>query len=473
MKRYSCLFYPVKYSIVLVVALVVALLGTLAYVPPTASVYASEDTPISVLASDVQTDFPYSISFSLQAESSAAPITEVELLYGATRHESLTVVKVDFEPGQQIETEHLLDTQVYYFPPGVDMTYRWIIRDEEGNVLETPPQTFLYHDERFDWKERTVQGLTVYWYEGNDSFGDELINTAERALNDLQREIGSDLTEPAKIYIYANSRDLYSAMQTNEVEWVGGQAHLSLGLIVGSIAPGDSQEIGRLVPHELSHLVLEQATDNPYGGVPLWFHEGLAVYNQDLVEPYFSVVLEEAALNGELIALEALASSFPADPDKALLSYAQSHSMLAYIIDTYGTEKMHELVDAFGEGITVEEAVQQALGMSVDELDAAWRETQPAAQVSTEPTEEPVIRAPADRFSSSPVMSPPSPALHGGPATAKPVSAPPRALAVPDMGIPMWAQLGLAAGCCTVLLTLTGATLLVALRFIGVDKRVD
>lgn len=353
--------------------------------------------------STAQPDFPYGITFAVTAASSGAAITEVDLLYGATRSEALTIVPTEVRPGQQVQAQHFLDTRIFYVPPGTELTYRWVIRDAAGNTTETPAQQLTYHDERFPWQERSERGVTVFWYEGDAAFGEGLIETSTRTLDRLEQEIGATVEDAVKVYIYANTNDMRSALQTNNVEWVGGQAWPGLGLIVGTVAPGDLDEARRIIPHELSHQVLHQAVENPYGGLPLWFDEGLAVYNQETPDTFFPIIIERAATTDQLIPLDALASSFPADTDRALLSYAQSHSVVAYMIETYGNEKMAELVATFQQAVPVEAAIPQVLGVSVDELDAAWRATLPPPDVSVDQEGGPAV-APADRFAGAPVL---------------------------------------------------------------------
>ncbi len=462
---------PARVAVAILLALLLTLVGVAAPTSPAAA-QENETGNITIIENSAMADFPYNITFSLEAESNDKEIIAVELLYGATRHDAYTVVNADIIPGQRIEANHLLDTQVYHIPPGVDMSYQWLMYHPDGTTSTTPEQHLMYHDERFNWQQRTAQNVTVYWYNGNEDFGDELIETATRALEDLQYKIGAELSDPVNIYIYANTSDMYSAMRSNEAEWIGGQAHLSLGVIIGNITPGEDAEIGRLLPHELSHLVLQQATDNPYGGTPLWLHEGLAVSNQDTVERYFDFVLDDAALSGQLIPLEALSSSFPSDPDRAVLSYAESYHIVTYIIDTYGPDAMHEIVQAFGEGVTPDKALQEALGKTVEELDAEWRATLPPAQTNPDPTPTPQTTAPPDRFAIQPVAMPGggmgNPAIPPHATMPDPTPAP--TITLPQLSLPTWAQFGLVAGGCMVVITLLAGTLLVVLRLVGVDK---
>lgn len=231
--------------------------------------------------------------------------------------------------------------------------------------------------------------------------GEELLGTAVRTVNRMEAELGTPVSAPIKIFMYASGQDMRGALRANSVEWVGGQAFPGLGIIIGVAVPGNISEVRRIVPHELSHIVLHQILNNPYGGWPLWFDEGLAVYHQETPDIGFDTLLNDAARNNTLIPLEALAASFPTDTNRALLSYAQSHSMVVYIIETYGVEKLQELAAAFRAATPVAVAIEQVFGMSLDELDAAWRSTLPAPERAAPPLEGSPLRAPADRFSAS------------------------------------------------------------------------
>jgi len=353
---------------------------------------------ITLLESTATATFDSDVTFTLNARS-PTDIAEVDLLYGSGGN-SYTIVPLPITLGPQVQVQHRLDLRIFYLPPGVDLTYYWLIRDTDGNEYASERQSVTYMDTRFAWQERSERNVTVYWYQGNAAFGEELLSTAVRTVNRMEAELGTPVSAPIKIFMYASGRDMRGALRANSVEWVGGQAFPSLGIIIGIAVPGNVAEVRRIVPHELSHIVLHQVLDNPYGGWPLWFDEGLAVYHQETPDIGFDTLLNDAARSGTLIPLEALAASFPTDTNRALLSYAQSHSMIVYIIETYGVEKLQELAAAFRAATPVGVAIEQVFGMSLDELDAAWRSTLPAPERAAPPLEGGPSRAPADRFSS-------------------------------------------------------------------------
>jgi hypothetical protein len=446
--------------------LVLLLVAFVAPVAAPAAAQGSASMDVEVLNSAAQVDFPSSITFSLVAQNDGAPITEAALLYGASRADTRTIVPLSFTPGRSVEVQHRLDTRIYHLPVGVEVSYSWLLRDADGNEFETPVNELIYHDDRFTWQQRSERGITVYWYAGGDRFGDALIGTATGALDRLQVETGVDQVDPIKIYIYENTSDMRAALRSNSVEWVGGQAVPSLGLIIGAVAPDRLDEVGRIVPHELSHQVLYQATENPYGGVPLWFEEGLAVYNQEAVDDYFADMIDAAARSDTLVPLEALAASFPTDPDRALLSYAQSHSIVAYIIDTYGTEKLSELVAAFRDATPVDEALPQVLGVTVDELDAAWRETLPPAEFSVELEGSPDV-APESRFDALAVPASGNTGSSGAPPQPLPDPQPEQPMSlIPGLALAPWVEWTIVALACSGSMVVGGAVLLLGLRLV-------
>ncbi|MGB9633753.1 MAG: hypothetical protein ACPL8I_10510, partial [Chloroflexaceae bacterium] len=105
--------------------LILALLAV-ALLAPAATAGAAEG--IRVVAATARSEFPARITFDLTAEAEAGDIVAAQLLYGATRQNVLTVVDVPINPGRRIETRHVLDTEVYYYPPGTAISYRWALR---------------------------------------------------------------------------------------------------------------------------------------------------------------------------------------------------------------------------------------------------------------------------------------------------------------------------------------------------------
>ena len=127
------------------------------------------------------------------------------------------------------------------------------------------------------------------------------------------------------------------------------------------------------MPHELSHVVVYQATKNPYGGLPTWLDEGLAMVAEGNQSASFTSTSRSAVAGNRLISVWALSSSFPTDARQAELSYAESESVVNFVVKTYGRDGVSRLLAQFREGATYDDALKAALGVDTYALDDAWR----------------------------------------------------------------------------------------------------
>jgi hypothetical protein len=129
----------------------------------------------------------------------------------------------------------------------------------------------------------------------------------------------------------------------------------------------------RLIPHELTHLLVYQATGRTSGRVPTWLDEGLALLNERRPDPNRQALVEQAVSQDRLFPLEALCAPFPADENAARLAYAQSASVVNYLREEYGSQVIRDLLAAYADDVSCEAGVSRVLHKSLDGLDSAWR----------------------------------------------------------------------------------------------------
>ena len=336
----------------------------------------AQDPAVEIINQEIDSRFRDAITAQLAAEHQSE-ITNVEFFYRIVGERATARNVAEFEPGTSIEASYSIaqDRQETYMPPGTEIEYWWKITDVDGNSLKTEPETYLYLDNRYDFKTLQNERLTLYWYNGGRAFGDSLFNQANKALNQLEADVGVTLERPIKIFIYGTHEDLISALSISAQEWTGGVAFSEEGVVVIGVR-ADNLDWGlKAMTHELTHLVIHQATDNPYGDLPRWLDEGLAVYNENpegLDEQFFER-FQEAVENDALMTLQTLSSTFPADPEAANLAYGQSGAVVHFIIRQYGNEAMKELLEIFSEGSLYDDALEAALGEDTQSLDNAFR----------------------------------------------------------------------------------------------------
>jgi hypothetical protein len=330
---------------------------------------------VTFAASEARPQFPERIDFRVDVTGAASDIADVRLYYGHIQNPVRTMVRPTFVAGRQVEATFSLNTRERYLPPGSEIEYYWSARDAAGGRFESPRQRFTLLDARYQWKSSVAGLVTLHWHAGDDAFAKDVLDTAQRTLDRLKQQVGVEPTQPISIIFYGSNAEFAQALPPNSAEWIGGQAYPALNLIIAGVRPdgGAAREVRRMIPHELSHIVLHQATDNPYNTPPTWLDEGLAVFNQETPDGRFPGLIRDAARSGKLIPLRALNSSFALDPSEALLSYAQSASVVEFVLKQYGTTRAAALVSVFREGVAYDEAVQRSLGVTLEELDVQWR----------------------------------------------------------------------------------------------------
>lgn len=127
-----------------------------------------------VASNEATVDFPAGITFTLDAETDA-PISNLELLYHATGLETWSVELPPFTRGATtLAIEHPVDLRAGNLPPGLDVIYHWRITEENGDVVETPEQTLLWADDRYEWTPLSGPNVTVYTYNADSTFQQEV-----------------------------------------------------------------------------------------------------------------------------------------------------------------------------------------------------------------------------------------------------------------------------------------------------------
>lgn len=348
--------------------------GAPAAQPGLASPAAPAVGALDVARNEATAVFPDGIVFALTA-TAPFPVERIELLYRPSGDETrrLAVPALPVTTAAAVEVEHEVDLRAGDLPPGIDLRYSWRLIGAGGEAAETGEAEVLWRDDRFGWEEVAGERASVRVYAGGEGFGRRILEVTEREIARLEALYGSRLEAPVGVWVYASTEDLAGALRPNSEAWVAGAAYPRYGLILGVIGAGDEAEIGRVIPHEVSHLVLDRATANPFSEPPAWLGEGLAVLQEEGADGPYLAMVREAALAGELDPLRVLGGVFPYDQEGAQLAYAQSLSVVSYILDRYGEAGLARLIAAFREPVTVDEAVRRGLGIPLDRLDGEWR----------------------------------------------------------------------------------------------------
>jgi hypothetical protein len=364
--------------------LAMLLLVSIVFVPCARNETATEKETIeldgfSITLSDPKVDFPDSIEFGIEAESDTE-ITDITLQYRMDKVGLLPVTSVvfpAFTAGEKTSAEWKWDmTQTGGLPPGADLSYWWSIEDASGHKADTPVKALSFDDGRHAWKDAQSSSFNLYWYKGDSRFAQQLVSAGEDALSRLEGDIGAKPERTIEVYVYGSTGALQGSLIFPQ-EWTGGLAYTEYGIVALGISTDQLGWGEGAMAHEMAHLVVHQVTMNGYGIVlPTWLDEGLAMYAEGELTSDFVSALSSAVKGRRLISVQSLSSSFPADTASATLAYAESYSLVEYLLDHKGgKENMLDLLGATRAGSGYVEALQDVYGLSIDQLDAQWRQS--------------------------------------------------------------------------------------------------
>ncbi len=375
--------------------LVCALLVVMAVVPLATTLYLPTSAASGIiLSSSVQVSFPNSMTFKVKAQSDAN-VDSLRLHYIVDQQNYASVVSegwAQFNPAASVDTQWLWDMRKSGLPPGAQVEYWWTAEDAAGNSAQTNRSTVSFDDDRFGWQSITTEPVTLLWYNGNRTFADALMTAAQQGLQRIENDTGVTPRGRVRIYIYASAQDLQGSHLFAQ-QWEGGVTFIGFDIIAIGVPTNQLAYGQRAVPHELTHWIVGQITFNNYGaGLPTWLSEGLATYGEGTLSPDYQAALNGAIQNNRLISVRSLSSPFSAIPEEAYISYGESNSIVRFLINTYGKDKMNQLLNMFHQGSTYDDALKQVYGFDQDGLDALWRQSL-GIKTALTPRRDPVLAA--------------------------------------------------------------------------------
>ncbi len=332
---------------------------------------------ITVSFNKFTNNFPKQLLFDIEAESSAK-INQIALFVAIDGQASSSRQLPEFTSDTKVKTTYEWNLSRAYLPPGVTGQFWWTVQDSDGGQLQTPKQSFRVDDLSHQWKKISNDKLALNWYAGGDSFGQALFDRGVEAMKFLQQDTGVTVDRQIQIFIYGSRADFFSALEPGASEWTGGRAFPDYAIVLIDVAPSNLEWGKGATTHELTHQVIHQKIRSPLGdlSMPHWMDEGLAVYYETYpgkLDSQFEAPLKRAIQNDNLQPLRALSGSFPADSAAANLSYAESYSVVDFIIRHYGREKLAQLLQEFKRGGFYDDIFSQVLSVDTDGLEAEWR----------------------------------------------------------------------------------------------------
>ncbi len=216
-------------------------------------------------------------------------------------------------------------------------------------------------------------------YEEGPEVSQELYETMESLHGNIMLDLVafSPWTRDKKVYIYYLQTGESFRRLTGRPAWSGGTASLS----ERKIYVYKSDEAFGILAHELTHIYFDSffPASNPS---PLWLSEGIATYIQS--ERGFStpnwlaqnLKLLEGGSGFKLADLVRIENMHGADEDNVRLWYAQSYSVVRFLMKLKAGNAFYIFCKSLREGKPAHQALFQAYGVPYNKLislEYAWR----------------------------------------------------------------------------------------------------
>lgn len=227
----------------------------------------------------------------------------------------------------------------------------------------------------FEWYYIQTRHFDIYYYHKGYSIATFAGDVLEDAYLEVKEQLDYDVKKRIPVILY-NSPNQFQ--QTNVVsdlieESVGGFTESFKTRIVVPFN-GSYEDFRHVLHHELTHAVtFDMLYGNIVGSIlsrqylfrlPLWFAEGFAEYSsRHGWDVEADMILRDATINGYLA---------PLDYAGGYLVYKEGQSVMLYIAEKYGEEKIAEILSRGKMHLSMDRALKNSIGMDITTLSEEW-----------------------------------------------------------------------------------------------------
>ncbi len=223
----------------------------------------------------------------------------------------------------------------------------------------------------FDWSYIQTRHFDIYFYEDAYETAKFTATVMESAYVEIAKELNYKIQKEIPVFVYNSHNDFQQTNITQGLlpEGVGGFTEAFKNRIVIPFN-GSYEEFRHVLHHELTHAFVY---DLIYGksfsslisrgklfNLPLWYAEGFAEYSSRHGWDYVSDMFVRDATINNYLAPPAYLGGF--------LAYKQGQAMIKYIAETYGEDKLGEILKKGKIYLTLNKALVEVLGITEEKL---------------------------------------------------------------------------------------------------------
>lgn len=241
--------------------------------------------------------------------------------------------------------------------------------------------------EQVENKLKSAKSENCIVFSPDKKLSQALAQQAERKRKEIITRLGFSIfpswkKNPARIYVFPSREEF--TRYAKSPEWSGGWTLQ----VLGEDADGNKDIVERtvftfagvpglqesVIPHEMAHLVFREFLGFSQN-LPTWLDEGVAIWQEDTKHVEIEKIMTLWKLENRAIPFQQFLflKNYPPEPS---LYYAQSYSIVEFLVTSYGSKKF---VD-FAKALSLQQPLSKALVLAyhdefldVDDFEQTWK----------------------------------------------------------------------------------------------------
>jgi Tol biopolymer transport system component len=228
-----------------------------------------------------------------------------------------------------------------------------------------------------EWFYIQTKHFDIYFTAGGEKIAEFTASASEDALSSIQKDLNYQLNNRVSLIVYNSHNDFQETNVTDEYtgKGTGGFTEPFKNRVVFPFE-GSYKKFQHVIAHELVHAIMR---DMYFGGtiqniiakgitlqVPIWFMEGSAEYLSQGWETNTDMFIRNSIISETLPDINQL---------DGYLAYRGGQSVFRYIADTYGRQKVGEIINKIQNYGNLEQTLKATIGIGLEDLSERWKKS--------------------------------------------------------------------------------------------------
>ena len=227
------------------------------------------------------------------------------------------------------------------------------------------------------WQTFETDHFQIIHHQGIEVLANEAARVAEEVYEPITSDLGVE--PPGKTPIIVTDYLDYS----NGLATPLGHYIIIWSQSENKYMTGDIKWLRAVVAHEFAHIVNFWAFRAfpgfwrellALGFIPTWFLEGIAEYEAEQWCTHRDMLMRVVSYHRKLLPYKKMTGYIGTDQIGSRLVYEQGHSLIRYIANRFGHEKIREIIKKYRAlPVSFNVALKRSIGMSEKQLFSAWK----------------------------------------------------------------------------------------------------